>query len=547
MRHILLFIALLSSSIAWGCPEKQTAKMVEARLLDDSSVTFKNPILPGYHPDPSICRVNDDYYMAVSSFVWYPGVPIYHSKDLVNWELIGHVIDRPDMIKMHNLGDNDGIYAPTLRYHNGTFYMITTAVKSGENFYVTATDPRGPWSDPIWLEGAPGIDPSLFWDDDGKCYYTGNAWNIAQEWKSQCGIWMQELDLEQGKLVGERKILTYGHANNAAYTEAPHLYKINGKYVLIVAEGGTEYNHSVTVHHSNSLWGPYVASKTNPIMTHRHLGKDYPIQATGHTDLIQTQHGDWYAVLLAKRMVDGYSPLARETFLCKVDFQNGTPIFNPGYGRILEEQERPNLPWTPVREKPARDEFDIEELGSRWYFTRVPQQTFYALNKGQLALSLLPERVDELVSSAMIIQKTKHHHFTATTKMSFQTRKENEEAGLILYRTANGYFSLMKDKSGITLTRKDLGKKEVVARMPYDKREVYLAVSAEGLEVRFYFGETPDNMVNIGGVQSMAVVSDNDEYNLFNGVGVGVYGTSNGEKTKAIATYDWFEYKERSE
>ncbi len=141
---------------------------------------YDNPVLSGFNPAPSICRVNDDYYMVTSSFIWYPGIPIYHSKDLVNWEVIGHAIDRPDMIDMNGLNDNDGIWAVTIRYHNGIFYLITTAHKNGEHFYITATDPKEPWSAPVWLKDTAGIDPSLFWDDDGRCYYTGNFWDFKK-------------------------------------------------------------------------------------------------------------------------------------------------------------------------------------------------------------------------------------------------------------------------------------------------------------------------------------------------------------------------------
>ncbi len=502
--------------------------------------TFRNPILTGFNPDPSICRVNDDYYLVTSSFTWYPGIPIYQSKDLVNWELIGHGITRPDMIDMNGLNDNHGIWAVTIRHHNGLFYLITTANNSGGNFYITATDPKGPWSDPVWLKDAPGIDPSLFWNQDGKCYYTGNRWDFKKEWPSQCAVWMQELDLDQKNFVGERKILTYGHANNATYAEGPHIYKIDSKYLLLMAEGGSSYHHAVTAHQSNSLWGPYVADKTNPVLTHRHLGKKYPIQQLGHADLVQTQNGEWYSVVLGIRSVGGYNPLARETFLCKVEFEDGTPIYNPGQGVVLPQQKRPNLPWTPVKAEPARDDFERDELALKWYFVRVPQKKFHSLGKGQLTLSLQPEVIDSLVNSAMVIQKTKHHQFTAITKMSFATKKDNEQSGLVLYRSANGHYILMKDKLGIVLVKKNLGKKEVVERRPYTLPDVYLKVSVNNLDVSFSFGETPEKMTNIGGTQSMDAVL---KVGGFNGVGVGVYATSNGKLTKNTSSYDWFEYK----
>lgn len=502
---------------------------------------YGNPVLSGFNPDPSICRVNDDYYMVTSSFTWYPGIPIYHSKDLVNWEVIGHAIDRPDMIDMNGLNDNDGIWAVTIRYHNGIFYLITTAHKNGENFYITATDPKGPWSAPVWLKDAAGIDPSLFWDDDGRCYYTGNFWDFKKSWPAQCAVWMQELDLSQGKLVGERKILTYGHANNATYAEGPHIYKIDGKYLLLMAEGGSSYHHAITAHHSKSLWGPYVAAKVNPVLTHRHLGSKCPLQALGHADLVQTQKGEWYSVFLGKRMLNEYNPLARETFMCKVEFEDSTPIFNPGMGMILPKQERPDLPWTPVKAKPARDNFDSPTLGSEWYFVRIPQKAFHNLINSQLALTLQPEIVDSLVNSAMIIQKTKHHQFKATTLLNFQTKKDNEQAGLILYRTANGYYSLLKDKSGIALIKKHLGKREIIEHIPYNKQEVFLSVAVNGTEIQFSFGETQEHMTNIGGIQNVAPLSDN-KFNKFNGTGVGVYATSNGKQSRNKALYDWFEY-----
>lgn len=310
--------------------------------------------------------------------------------------------------------------------------------------------------------------------------------------------------------------------------------------MLLMAEGGSSYYHAVTVHHSKSLWGPYVADKTNPVLSHRHLGSKYPIQNLGHADLVQTQHGEWYSVALGIRNIDGYNPLARETFLCKVEFENGTPIYNPGHGIVLSEQKRPNLPWTPVEIDPARDEFESQQLALKWYFVRIPQQNFYSLRKGFLHLKLQQESIDSLVNAAMLIQKTQHHQFTAMTKMSFSTQKDNEEAGVVLYRAANGHYTLMKDKQGIVLIKKHLGQKQIIERLPYKRSEVYLKVEVNDLEVRFSFGETADMMTNIGGTQSMDAVL---KIGGFNGVGIGMYATSNGKPSNNTASYDWFEYK----
>ncbi len=516
----------------------------QRQTADNTAPTeFNNPILAGFSPDPSICRVGDDFYLVNSSFTWYPGIPVYHSKDLVNWKLIGHAIDRPDMIDMEGLSDNDGIWAVTIRHHDGVFYLITTASKCGGNFYLTATDPRGPWSDPIWLKDAPGIDPSLFWDDDGRCYYTGNCWDFPKAWPSQCAVWTQELDLQQQKLTGERKILAYGHANNATYAEGPHLYKHGGKYMLLMAEGGTDRNHAVTVNHSDSLWGPYVSDVVNPVLTHRHLGRDYLLQAIGHADLVDTPQGDWWSVVLGKRMVDGrHNPLSRETFLCKVDFEGDTPIYNAGEGKVLLRQQRPDLPWTPVEPDKALDDFKSDTLAPYWYFVRIPRKPFFQTGEEGLTLTLQPAVIDSLTNAAMLLRKVKTHKYTATTRLVFSPRKENEQAGIVLYRTANGYFALLREKDGLALVRKDMGNKETLERVPYQGKEVLLSIEVDGMNARFRYGDSKETMQYIGGTESLDAISDN-AFNKFNGPGIGMYATSNGKATKQTATFSWFELR----
>nr|MBP9872494.1 family 43 glycosylhydrolase [Haliscomenobacter sp.] len=240
--------------------------------------SFRNPVIPGFHPDPSICRVGEDYYLVNSSFEFFPGLPIFHSTDLVHWNLIGYGITRPDQVPLPvGLPDSRGIYAPAIRYKDGTFYVVTTCVNCNGNFYITAKDPAGPWSDPQWLPKASGIDPTLFWDSDGKCYYVGHGKiNGPKEWPNQEGVWIQELDLKTNTLLGEKKQITHGHASNARWTEGPHLYKIDGKYLLVAAEGGTGFHHAVTVFHSDSIYGPYIPDHSNPVLTHRNLGQGYP-------------------------------------------------------------------------------------------------------------------------------------------------------------------------------------------------------------------------------------------------------------------------------
>ncbi|MDN3669496.1 glycoside hydrolase family 43 protein [Echinicola jeungdonensis] len=508
----------------------------------DAPSAFQNPIMPGFGPDPSICRAGDDYYLVNSSFAWFPGIPIYHSKDLVNWKLIGYGITRPEQLNFDGIKDKNGIWAPTIRYHKGLFYISTTCNNCGGNFYITADDPTGEWSDPVWLPEAPGIDPSLFWDDDGRCYYTGNYWNFKGSWPGHCAIWAQELDLEKQKLVGEMKVLTSGHANNASHTEAPHIYKIDGRYLLGTAEGGTNGYHAVTVHHSDAVLGPYTADKINPVLTHRHFGEDYPVQAVGHADLVQIQNGTWWAVVLGKRQIEGHVPLPRETFLCKVTMENGTPIFNPGQGKVLMEQERPDLPWTPIPTEPHRDEFDSDSLALKWYTVRTPTRKFHTLEKGKLTMELRPQVVDSLENASLLIQPTRHFKFSATTKLTFKPTKENEQAGLIIYRTNESYYTLMKEKGRVVLVKKFDGQKKIVLSDPYNKTEVFFNLEVDSLAMQFQFGESPDNMVNIGEVQSLVTLSEN-EINKFNGTGIGLYATSKGQKSNNKAIFDWFEYK----
>lgn len=505
--------------------------------------TFNNPILPGYHPDPSICRVGDDYYLVNSTFVWFPGLPIYHSKDLVNWELIGHAIDRPDQMNFDGLPDMLGLFAPTIRYHEGLFYIINTCVGCGMNFYITATNPAGPWSDPNWLPEADGIDPSLMWDDDGKCYYTGVVGTEKPEWKDQGVIYNQELDLQQKKLVGERHNATFGHANNASYSEGPHLYNINGKYLLMISEGGTGIYHALTVHHSDSVFGPYTTDYINPVLTHRHLGQDYPVHAIGHGDLVQTQNGDWWAVMLGKRRLDGLTTLARETFLAKVDFDGQTPVFNKGEGKVLMTQTRPNLPWTPFKKQPAKDEFEGDKLNKKWYTIRTPKDSFYTVNKGALHLNLRAEIMDSLVNSSLLVQRIEHHKFEASTKMSFKTSKDNEQAGLTVYRTNENHFNLLKDKNSLVLIKAFKGEQTEIARIPYKDKAVYFHVEGNDLDIQFSYGESMDTLKPIGDKQHLIVIADLQGNAMFNGPGIGLYATSNGKTSKNKAVYDWFYYE----
>lgn len=272
------------------------------------------PVIPGFHPDPSVCRVGDDYYLACSSFEYAPGVPLFHSRDLVHWTQIGNVLDRPGQLHLPlDTPASGGVYAPTLRHHDGRFWLIVTNVAVG-NLLFTATDPAGPWSDPLPLPGVPGIDPDLAWDEDGACYCT-----VA-------GVRQVRIDPHTGETLGPLRPLWSGPPGAKA-PEAPHLYRIGEHWYLLIAEGGTERGHGVSIARGPSPAGPFEPCPDNPVLTHR--GLDHPVQNTGHADLVQSPDGSWWMVFLGVRPgggSPGWHVLGRETFLAPVSWVDGWPV-----------------------------------------------------------------------------------------------------------------------------------------------------------------------------------------------------------------------------
>ena len=295
--------------------------------------TYHNPLLPGFYPDPSICRVGDDYYMVTSSFVYYPGLPIFHSKDLVHWEQVGHGIHRPEQLDYKNCETSEGLWAPSIRYHNGTYYIINTFVSAGreadrDNYIITAKNPAGPWSNPIVVKGADGIDSSLFFDDDGSLWYVGNYISPDCLYEGHHGIYLNELDPETFQFKGPRYIIWDGVKTRSKWIEAPHIYKKDGWYYLLVAEGGTFVNHSVQMARCRTIQGDYEICPRNPIVSHRHMPLLNPISVTGHADIVETQNGEWWMVLLAVRPYEGgHYNLGRETFMVPIIWaEDGWPM-----------------------------------------------------------------------------------------------------------------------------------------------------------------------------------------------------------------------------
>ncbi|MFJ2033624.1 glycoside hydrolase family 43 protein [Streptosporangium sp. NPDC087985] len=504
---------------------------------------MNNPILPGSYPDPSVCRVGDDYYLVTSTFEWFPGVPIFHSRDLVNWRQLGHVLDRPSQLELDGIRPSGGIYAPTIRHHDGVFYMITTLVDgqvTEGNFVVTATDPAGPWSDPHWLPEAEGFDPSLFFDDDGRVWVTGTRPAKPLEYEGQTEIWLRELDLATMALTGPEHVIWGGALRGAIWSEGPHLYKVDGLYYLLTAEGGTAHDHAVVVARSDRIAGPYTGNPRNPVLTHRHLGRDHPIVGTGHADLVRTPPGEWWMVLLAMRPHDGYTlNLGRETFLAPVRWEDGWPVV-PAVPPALTPPALPEHRWPA---EPACDHFDSVRLAHCWNHLRTPREPYWSLTDrpGHLRLRLRPESLTDLASPSFVARRLRHRDFAAFTVVDFTPDGPGQCAGLALVQNHDHLILLVTAGDEVRVVRREGGVEEVLAAEPARPGRLYLGVEAHGQEYRMRCaaeaGEwRPLGDVVDGRVLCMAATGG------FTGAYVGMYASSNGTASAAVADFDWFEY-----
>lgn len=316
---------------------------------------FANPILPGFHPDPSICRVGEDYYLATSTFAWVPGLPIYHSRDLVHWRLAGHALPPGPASRLLSgvTSVSDGVFAPTLRWHAGKLHVVFTVVdvraNRFDNYLSQAPSPEGPWTEPVLLADVARIDPDLFFDDDGRVWLCANRHSTHGNPKGGGReIWLTELDAATWQPKGPRYVLWDGAAQATHMPEGPHLFKRDDFYYLLAAEGGTDENHAVVVARSRAVTGPYEGCPANPVLTHRHLGDGIDITCVGHADLVETPDGEGWAVCLGRRPENGYSVLGRETFLLPWSWsRSGWPVFAPGLGRVPVCAAVPKLPLHP--------------------------------------------------------------------------------------------------------------------------------------------------------------------------------------------------------
>lgn len=500
---------------------------------------YRNPVIPGFHPDPSVCRVGDDFYLVNSSFQYFPGVPLFHSKDLVNWEQIGHCLTRPSQLPLHSASAWDGIYAPTIRYHEGTFYMITTNLSDKGNFLVHTTDPRGEWSEPVWLKQG-GIDPSLYFED-GKCYLVSNPDNC---------IHLCEIDPKSGEQLSESRRIWNG--TGGRYPEAPHIYKKDNWYYLLISEGGTEYGHKVTIARSRRIDGPYESNPSNPILTHiNRNAQSSPIQGTGHADLVQAADGSWWMVCLAFRPQTGlHHLLGRETFLAPVRWdENAWPVVN-GDGSIALQMDVPTLPQHPFGEQPVRTRFKEGKLGAEWVHVRNPHAENYTFTSGNLRLKATPVSLDNNRESPTFVGRRQEHiDFTATTSTQLREASADDEAGLTVYMFEPAHYDLFvrqrADGKQSVVLRYRLGvlshiEKEVV--LPQGKR-VQLRVQGDKDLYTFAYATDGKNFQEIGKMNTHFISTETA--GGFTGIVLGMYTSSASVASKAYADFEYFDYEKR--
>ncbi len=534
---------------------------------------IRNPILPGFNPDPSIVRAGDDYYIATSTFEWYPGVQIHHSRDLIHWRLLTRPLRRANQLNMLGVPDSCGIWAPCLSYSDGRFYLIYTVVKrygtttlgaaSGyvfrdlDNYLVTAASIDGDWSDPVFLNGS-GFDPSLFHDDDGRKYLVNMLWDHRPGHNRFAGIVLQEYSPRERRLIGERALIFEGTA--IGFTEGPHLYKRNGYYYLLTAEGGTGWGHAVTMARSRDLRGPYELHPDTYILTARHR-PDIELQRAGHADLVETQSGETYLVHLCGRPLRnrGRCTLGRETAIQRMAWPDGEWLRTAdGEGVPRVEVEAPELPMHPFPAAPGRRRFDSPELPLEFQWLRSPwPDELFSLSARRDRLRLYGlDSPGSLFRQSLVARRQQAHCFTAVTRMEFEPKNFQQMAGLIYYYNASKFFYLYVscEEAGnphvsVMSCLPDLGRAgDTTAPMPIPPGQA-IELRAEVDYERLHFAYRVANGDWKWAAQQFdaSIVSDEAGppfYPNFTGAFVGM-SCQDLAGTRCPADFEFFEYRER--
>ena len=510
-------------------------------------IELKNPILSGFYPDPSICRVGRDYYLVNSTFCYFPAVPIFHSYDLVHWEQIGNVLDRNSQVDLSDCEHSGGIFAPTIRWHDGTFYMITTNMTHGGTFIVTAQDPKGPWSEPHFITGAGSMDPSLFFDSDGKAYCIATRPNSdGVRYFGDWEIWICEIDLQTMKLMGKDTIVWRGALRDAVWPEGPHLYKHGEYYYLMSAEGGTDFLHAVVIARSSSITGTYEGNPANPILTHRHLGRNNTIVNVGHGDLVDTPDGKWFMVILGSRPCEGYTNMGRETFLTPIEWQGDWPVANPGHGKV-EETQAINMDDHPLLPQPHCDHFEGPKLNKQWVFLRNPTDNLYSLSerKEHLRLYLKPQTLSDLDNPAFLGVRQRHQNYLVETKMEFTPRLDGETSGLAVIQSNHYYVrfekALQNGELVVRIVQTIQDEERIIAQKPCSGDVLYLKIVEQRRMIRFYYGESSDTSQLLYDNMDASMLST-EIAGGFVGCCIGLFATSSGKKSDHYSDFQWFEY-----
>lgn len=444
---------------------------------------FYNPVIPGWASDPSVVRVGEDYWLVTSTFGYFPGIPLYHSSDLVSWELVRNVLDRPSQLPYlpgQSL-DKGGIYAPQISYNpaNGLYYVITTDVGKG-HFYVTASDPAGDWSEPVFLPAIDGIDPSLFFDDNGEaCIVYKEETAGLPKWSNYRCIRFIAFDPENGMTVGESEPLRevgVGPEERLERDEGPHIYKRGGKYYLVCAEGGTGDRHSAVVYKADNMKGPYVRWPRNPMLTQRGLKprRTNPVTCAGHADLVTTPEGEWWAVFLASRPQEkhGFQALGRETFLMPVRWSaDSFPYITQNIDTVPLLQRRAGVKADAGRmggNFKWHDDFSAPRLRPEWMSLRGDLGSRCRLSDGALALDCSQMKASSDGIPSYLGRRVQHHEYSVAATVSFLPTSEGERAGLMVLKNESRQYFLALDSRGISAHM--LGKKDAdteLGRVPY--------------------------------------------------------------------------------
>ncbi len=530
---------------------------------------IQNPILRGFNPDPSIIRVGDDYYIATSTFEWFPGVQIHHSRDLIHWQLVTRPLNRLSQLDMLGNPDSCGVWAPCLSYddYNGMFYLVYSNVRSFDgvwkdtpNFLVTTDNILDDyWSEPIFLD-ASGFDGSLFHDKNGRKWYLSMITD-HRKGKFFGGIILQEFHEDQGRLIGKKYLIFEG--TTLGLTEAPHLYQYNDYYYLATAEGGTEYGHAFTLARSKSITGPYEVHPTNPLITSRN-NPSLKLQKAGHGDLVETQNGDWYTVFLVGRPLTkhGRCILGRETAIEQVEWRKDDWLYlKHGTNEPRVHVPSPSLLVHPFPEESTRDDFDNDILNIHWQSLRVPlSEDWLSLSFREGYLRLFGrESLSSFHHQSLIARRVQHFHVEASTCVEFEPQHFQQMAGLVCYYNTSHWHYLNisasddSTKKMLQIISCDKFTMSETLEQPIDItdcKRIYLKADFNREKLQFYFATIENNWQKIGEILDASILSDDYVQDVTNRYRPAFTGAFVGlccqdlSGQKLYADFDWFEYKE---